>query len=362
MRKKHLDILKKRVLSMDLPWLARQAGKYFGAPAGYFLGRALARPVFGGLVATYRCNEACPMCNVRSLAGKRDEIGTERMLALVGQFAELGVSGVSVTGGEPLMREDILLVVSHMKAKGLPVSMSTNGLLLAEGGLAGQLLATGIDSVAVSIDGATPARHDASRGRAGAFEKSLAGIENLLAARRDRKAGSRPALITMAAVLSPANIGEFEDILKLAVRLGVDNVSLNPVHETRPHAGRQAPGAPFDGVAGISAAMLDLKRRYPILDSSAGYLKLLDNFAAGNPLPMRCLAPYFSLYVDCYENILPCGGWFYESRFSGNLRGRSLDEVWFGEEHRKTRAALKDCRACHYSCMMELNVNHAPFI
>jgi len=364
MRRKHLDVLKKRLLAMDLPWFAAQARKFLAVPAAYHLKRPLCAPVFGGLVVTYRCNETCPMCNVRKKADPAREMDTPSMLALAGQMADLGVSGVSITGGEPLVRADVFDIVERLKSRGVPVSMSTNGVRLADQAVARSLAQSGIDSVAVSLDGDTPAEHDRSRGRKGAFEKTLEGVRNLLEARKARSAG-RPLLVTLAVVLSRANAARFENILTLAKSLGVDNVSLNPLHDTYHGGPTEDPGlyfAPDDAdLDAIPARLLELRERHGLMDSSRAYLSHLGAFFRSGTMPMRCYAPYFSLYVDCNGDVLPCGGHFYENRTAFNLNGRTLAQAWHSPEMQAARDSLRRCRACYYSCMAELNLAYARF-
>lgn len=357
MRKKHLDVLKRRLLAGDVTWIARQAGKLLGVPASWHLGRALVAPAFGGLVVTYRCNESCPMCHLRLKPGKRQEVGRDEMLSLAGQMADLGVSGVSLTGGEPLLREDVLDVIRLLKARGVPVSMSSNGLRLADPALARELVASGIDSVAISLDGPDAASHDASRGKPGAFDRTLQGIENLLSARREAKAG---LYVTLASAVGARNIDAFEGVLAQARRMGVDNVSLNPVHDTYGERDPADPGLYLSLDAreadAVCGKLLDLRERYGNMDSSPGYLRLLSDFFQGRPLPMRCYAPYFSIYVDCYKDLLPCAGYFYEDKPVMSLGQRTLREVWRDPAYAAERAKLKNCRACYYSCMAELNL------
>jgi MoaA/NifB/PqqE/SkfB family radical SAM enzyme len=363
MRKKHLEVLKRRVLSADLPWLAAQAGKFFGVPASWYVRRPLTPPIFGGMVVTYRCNESCPMCNVRRKADPAREMDTPAMLALADQMADLGVSGVSITGGEPLVREDVVEVVARLKARGVPVSMSTNGLKLVDMDLARRLIGSGIDAVAVSLDGADAAEHDASRGRRGAFDRTLEAVRNLLAARAEDP--GRHVHVTLATVVSAANYRRFEDILKLARDLGVDNVSLNPVHDTYAGAPAEAPDLYFDAadrdLAALPGTLLELKRCYGLLDSSEAYLRHLADFLAGKPMPARCYAPYFSVFVDCFGDVLPCGGHFYAGKAACNLDGRTLGELWRDPAYQATRDKLRRCRCCYYSCMAELNLTYAKF-
>ncbi len=161
MRKKHIEVLKDRISHADVGWLARQGWNLLSVHASFKRKKVMNSPIFGGFVITYRCNETCPMCNVYKLRDKVRGMKTDEWLDIVDQFAELKVAGISIAGGEPLVYEGILDVIRRIKSHKIPVSISTNGLLLRRKGLADELLDTGIDSIAISIDGASLILDDA---------------------------------------------------------------------------------------------------------------------------------------------------------------------------------------------------------
>ena len=105
---------------------------------------------------TDRCNLGCVYCMPR---GRRedlfakDEIMTpDEMVRIVRVATEgFGVRKVRLTGGEPLLREDLVSIVSRLSALGIKdLSLTTNGQLL--GNMAGGLKDAGLDRVNVSLD------------------------------------------------------------------------------------------------------------------------------------------------------------------------------------------------------------------
>jgi len=363
MRRKHIDILKKKLVKGDFRWFIDQSRRFLSVPLSYYLKRTLTTPLLGGIVATYRCNERCPMCELTRKANmKQQEISTDEFLNIIDQFAEIQVAGVSITGGEPLLRKDIFDVIRRLKSHQIPVSMSTNGLLLRKKDIAEELLTSGIDSFAISVDGATPEEHDFSRGQTGAFEKTLAGIENVLRLRNELGFNDR-VYITIATVINNRNYCDFEQLLQLAQNLGVDNVSLNPVHKISKDFLEEKGDLYFkeytQDVEELTRVLLELKKKYQIIDSSTAYINLLPDFFQHKPLPIRCYAPYMALYVDCYKNIFPCGGYFYESKPIFNLDNKTLKDVWASPQYEYERQKLRGCRACYFSCMAELSLTYA---
>jgi cyclic pyranopterin phosphate synthase len=125
----------------------------------------LGRPVRDLRVSvTDRCNFRCTYCMPRDVFGAehaflpRSEIlSFEEIARLVGVFAELGVSKVRLTGGEPLLRKDLeKLVTLVAQTPGIEdVALTTNGSLLSS--RAESLRAAGLDRVTVSLDSVDPA-------------------------------------------------------------------------------------------------------------------------------------------------------------------------------------------------------------
>ncbi|MEM2989245.1 MAG: GTP 3',8-cyclase MoaA [Candidatus Bathyarchaeia archaeon] len=111
------------------------------------------RPVMGIRIAlTQRCNLRCIYCHREGEQGEGAEMAPEEISEIVRLASGFGIRAVKLTGGEPLLRDDIVEIVGGIK-RGAPVgdlSMTTNGTLLAE--FARDLRASGLDRVNVSLD------------------------------------------------------------------------------------------------------------------------------------------------------------------------------------------------------------------
>jgi len=110
---------------------------------------------------TDRCNERCAYCMPRELQEwlpREDILTYEETLRLVRVAAELGVTKIRVTGGEPLVRRDVINFIQEIpKISGITsLGISTNGTLLAQdvGGqtMAAALRAAGVQSINISLD------------------------------------------------------------------------------------------------------------------------------------------------------------------------------------------------------------------
>jgi heme d1 biosynthesis radical SAM protein NirJ len=125
-----------------------------------------------------RCNLNCIHCY--SLSADTDfpgELSTEEVYAVMGDLRAFGVPVLILSGGEPLLRRDILDISARAKAMGLYVGLSSNGALV-DAAMADRIAAVGYDYVGISLDG-IGAVHDRFRRQQGAYAASLAGIRLL---------------------------------------------------------------------------------------------------------------------------------------------------------------------------------------
>jgi heme b synthase len=125
---------------------------------------------------TRRCNLACLHCRAAAGSGPYpDELTTAEGLKLLDELADLGPVVVILTGGEPLLREDIYDLTAYGARRGHRMVMAVNGTLLTPQ-VAARLKAAGIQRLSISLDGAGAASHDRLRAVEGAFAGALAGI------------------------------------------------------------------------------------------------------------------------------------------------------------------------------------------
>jgi heme b synthase len=157
------------------------------------------------------CNLACVHCRASSARGPYEgELSTEKGLKLLDEIASFSKPVIILTGGEPLLREDIYEIAAYGDKKGLRMVLATNGTLVT-GEIAGKMIKAGIQRVSVSIDGMDAQSHDVFRNVQGAFTGAIAGIEAM------KKAGMEFQINT---TITKANLDQLSEIMGLAIRLG----------------------------------------------------------------------------------------------------------------------------------------------
>ncbi|MGB7343571.1 MAG: TIGR04053 family radical SAM/SPASM domain-containing protein [Pirellulaceae bacterium] len=152
---------------------------------------------------TQACDLVCLHC--RACAQKRSdpaELSTADSKRLIEQLTEFPEPPMLIlTGGDPLKRTDIFQLVQYAVDRGLEVSITPSATPLVTRDAIARLRDAGISRLAISIDGADGATHDANRGVAGSFDRSLEIL-------RDAKELSVETQINTT--LTPANFAQIE--------------------------------------------------------------------------------------------------------------------------------------------------------
>ena len=147
-----------------------------------------ARPYVVSWNLTYRCNLACEHCYLDAggtpLVGTenfadRSELGTEECFRVIDEIAAFAPECLTIlTGGEPLLRRDILEIVRRAAERELWVVVGTNGVSITEN-LARRLAEAGARGLSLSLDALDPDRHDRFRKVRGAWRNTVEGAEIL---------------------------------------------------------------------------------------------------------------------------------------------------------------------------------------
>jgi len=158
---------------------------------------------------TRSCNLFCAHCRSSSTADVyRDELSTEECFRLIDGILEVGKPVLILSGGEPLLRQDLFQVAGYAVRKGLRVVMGTNGTLITDD-VAAKMKETTISRVAISIDFPTPELQDKFRGKSGVFEAAVAGISRL------RQASVE---VQINSTITKLNMNYLNELLDLALK------------------------------------------------------------------------------------------------------------------------------------------------
>ncbi len=125
---------------------------------------------------TRACDLACRHCRAEaSVCRDLDELTTGEALDVLQQVVEFGapLPHVVFTGGDPLKRPDLFTLLDAARLAGIGASLAPSGTALLTRDIISRLRATGVQSMSLSLDGATADRHDAFRGVPGCFDATM---------------------------------------------------------------------------------------------------------------------------------------------------------------------------------------------
>jgi len=163
---------------------------------------------------TRRCVGNCVYCSYVSKFAKDGEVSTETGKKIVDEMYNFGAKWFGISGGEPLVREDIFEVIHHAKVDlGMEVSLITSGFAFDQKRL--DNLAKYDVHTAVSIDG-DKASNDIVRGP-GSYEKATYAMKKL---------GEKGLLDCVVTTMTKYNINVLEHTCQLANEYGAKNGSL----------------------------------------------------------------------------------------------------------------------------------------
>src|SRR5215470_11486477 len=318
------------------------------------------RPYVVSWNLTYRCNLACEHCYLDAggtpLVGTenfadRSELNTEECFKVIDDIAAFAPECLTIlTGGEPLLRRDILEIVRRAAERGLWVVVGTNGVRVSEN-VAGRLKEAGARGLSLSLDALDPDRHDRFRMVRGAWQNTVEGAQIL----------NRTGLPFIVQTTAGAhNLGELEAIADFAhERLAAKVWNLYFLVPTgRGQFVSDMTPAQYDDVL---ASLYRIQRKYDrrmLVNAKCAphYIKtVLENAAAETDPKIRTYSggaggcPAGTHYMGIRPNgdVTPCP---YLPVYAGTLRTASLADLWntsdlFVDMRRRTALGGR-CGAC----------------
>jgi cyclic pyranopterin phosphate synthase len=174
------------------------------------------QPISLRISVTDRCQYRCAYCTTAdgdACTRSDDLLGREEIIAFVRMVAgEFGLSKVHLTGGEPLLRREIVRLIRMLRDAAVPdIALTTNGQLLEE--LAVPLRRAGLDRVNVSVDSLDPATYRELNGVDASLERTLRGVDAAMSA------GLAPVKINTV-LLRGRNLAEVPRLVRWAAGKG----------------------------------------------------------------------------------------------------------------------------------------------
>lgn len=282
-------------------------------------GRRLA-PISMYVAVTERCPYQCTHCSAVGREPVADR-SSQDMKALLGALQDMGTAIIGLTGGEPLLRDDLCDLIASLDDRSVSI-LFTSGYGLTRD-KAQALKRAGLFAAGISLDSDEAGEMDARRGRAGAFEQAVQAV------RFCREAGLYTLTQTVAGRDSLAS-GKLEKIVRLSGKLGAHEVR---VLETMP-SGRLAKIGPEHILSARERE--ELKRFHVAMNRRKDVPKVSVFAHTEDAQRYGCGAGTQHSYIDGAGNLYPCD--FVPLAF-GNIRDRPIAGLWraMHEQIGKTR-------------------------
>ncbi len=171
------------------------------------------RPFIAIWEVTQACDLACVHCRASAQPQRHPmELSTAEGKQLIDQVAALRVPVFVLTGGDPIKRPDLFELIDHARAAGVRVSLTPSATPLLTRETIVRLKESGLARLAVSMDGASAETHDAFRGMAGSFARTLDAV---------RWANETGLPVQINTTFSRRNIAEIDSIVALMESLRI---------------------------------------------------------------------------------------------------------------------------------------------
>jgi radical SAM protein with 4Fe4S-binding SPASM domain len=271
---------------------------------------------------TRKCDLKCPHCYVNSTTKQlENELTTEEAKALMDQICEVSRPLLILSGGEPLLREDIFELIHYGAAKGLKMGLGSSGGLI-DARAAKRLKEAGIETVSISLDSHIPQQHDEFRGVNGSWEKAVRAIKALR---------EESVLVQVNTTVTQQNYNQIDDIMSLVEGLGVENFHLFFLVPTgRGVKLEDISPSKYESMIRTTFART-AKHRLNVKPSCAPqFMRIAKDMGLDMSRWIRgCIAGLYYCRVYANGDITPCP---YLPIKLGNIREKSFKEIWFGSD------------------------------
>jgi len=306
---------------------------------------------------TSACNLRCRHCYVAAGEKLEKELDTSEALRLVEELDMIGVTDITISGGEPFLRNDLWQIVEEIKNREIPFILYTNATLLDEEKIR-KLAEYNVRSISVSLNGANAETHNFVQ-NANTFERVSSAIKRL---------NDYGIKVQVLFTLMKMNVNEFDALIQLSKKLNINSICIYPFYPQ----GR--------GRENLDHLTLDAKKIIEFLNKAVEFSqpppyvyvggclsqkftpKKKHSFIRGNPCGK------LTAIITADGHLRPCNFLPFKTEYS--IREKSISELWNESIFKKVRnwrekmAKEIDCKNCQHIpiCMgicLSLHSSHA---
>ena len=275
---------------------------------------------------TKRCNLACAHCYISagSWQAAAGELTTDQCRRVLDEILSVNPSPMLIlSGGEPLLRDDLETLTQHASSRGATVVVGTNGTRLTDDRIQ-SLKDSGLQGVAVSVDSLDARYHDRFRHGSGALADTLQAVDRLRHHELD---------FVVQTTLTKGNRKELSDLTRWAAEKGA--VAFNLYFVVATGRGEKMPGLEPEENERVLAELLELEQQYRgrMMVRSKCQPQIMRHAAEKDPQsPLlsygtRCPCGVHYCRITPEGKVTPCP---YTQVVAGDLLQSSFGDIWFG--------------------------------
>ncbi|MFX1258056.1 MAG: PqqD family peptide modification chaperone [Promethearchaeota archaeon] len=305
---------------------------------------------FVSISLTNRCNLNCFMCYANSGECMEKELKFTDWSNVLNSIAKMGAHYLILTGGEPLIYEDLIPLFKYATNLGFDIELCSNGTLITKE-IADFFKKEHIRSVRISLDGADAKTHDKIRGITGSFKKTIRGIKLLT---------DRDIRTEIQTIGCQYNIDNFAEIVELCINLGIYRIEIAPLEKIGRAEG-------LSNELFLSAEQMQKLHEF-MVEHQVKYKKQIKSLLEKNTRRFinqktcfaypRCGIGIFLIHFDPIGSIYPCSLLTSPQFYLGNVITNNIKNIWdkseiLAEFRKKILEDYKDCRGCglRYLCL-----------
>lgn len=302
------------------------------------------------------CNLRCKMCGYTDGAAGFNELDTKQVKDILRDCKELGLEDLTLSGGEPMMRNDIYDIISYAASIGVKTSMVSNGTLIDEDNVK-KLIQSGLTTVIFSIEGFEET-NDYIRGK-GNFQKTINSFHII------KNFEDKLDVIKAGVVISKYNYKNLFDFTKFLFEdVGINAISYNPFDKNimgaylyeKYHDEIDITPEIIPEVSDQLEKIISYSKTVNGSFQPESYLRKIKNYFAGEKMlpKLPCHVPLEGCGISCDGTVYPCWS---EYRAAGNVAEQSIKDIVVSPAYQQEckKALEQRCNGCLSSCYPDIH-------
>ena len=307
------------------------------------------KPHHAQWLVTRKCNYRCAGCSVWKEQNDESELPAEEIKKGLDILKKLGVAEVVISGGDPLLRDDIGEIIDHA-TKSFITTVYDNGSMAAK-----KIdLLRNVDFVAISIDSLDEAKNDSIKTVPGAWKRAMETVETL---------HSEGINVSVTPTISQKNLYEIAELTEYFTQKGIPvwyslySYDASANEEQLFRIGKENDEfiiTDKQAMVKLWDSIIEMKKKNKKILMTKKLLKSLKNFYQEDKRTWKCEALKNFFVIDPLGRVAGC----HSQDFAGSVF--DLPKLWKSQEFKDLRRGYRECKECNYLCYIFYSLQGGP--